>query len=309
MKFGKAVLLTVFGILMATGPSFAGKQEARDFWTGASVLGAAGVITPEPITTCAGTGALIGQGSGFIFIGIWDVFASASTTPDAAYASLAPVVPVSFDHVACPPVCYIVNDFMDAAGDGIGQARAMNTTLQRYYGALNAGDVAAANMQYNYGMSLASDLNTTVANWAGFCSDISADAGLQSSPFASLSCTVSDVLDLRDQIVADNAFPSYEDFVFDKINPSSEEMAAAIYEMSLVDGSTITDADLVGSVIFNNGFGDALLALGNVETYLPSDFQPVSDSAIPEPTTMCLVVAGLSISALRRRGRSSSSLG
>ena len=49
-----------------------GKQNARDVGTGLSVISAAGVITPEPITSALGIGGLLGQGTAFIIMGVVD---------------------------------------------------------------------------------------------------------------------------------------------------------------------------------------------------------------------------------------------
>ena len=90
----------------------------------------------------------------------------------------------------------------------------------------------------------------------------------------------SDVLDLRGQIVSSGTFPSYEDFVFDQLGATEEEMTLAIAEVELMTGNSLTDADLTGAVIFARL--DEALGKVDIRELLPPSFEPAgSDPTVP----------------------------
>ena len=88
------------------------------------------------------------------------------------------------------------------------------------------------------------------------------------------------VLDLRGQIVSSGTFPSYEDFVFDQLGATEEEMTLAIAEVELMTGNSLTDADLTGAVIFARL--DEALGKVDIRELLPPSFEPAgSDPTVP----------------------------
>lgn len=289
-----SILVALLVALSAT-TSFADKQDARDIATGASVLGAAGVLTPEPLTTAAGTGALIGQGVGFIGMGLWDLFAAAPANPDPNHGEVAFVTPVTFAPVAgAGIVSDPVNASMFSAASIIDNSRLLNLSLQRYYGAIDDGNTVNQQLQLlaasNALFSLESDINDYRVDLLSISIDV------QFTDFAALSTTVGDVLALRDDIVL-NGFPLFEDFVFAEMNATTAEINLAISEISLVNGNAISNADLTGAVIFDRYSS----ALGEVDLreLLPSGFTPV-----PEPSTGVMFAFGLiSLAAVHARRR------
>jgi len=272
--------------------SFAGKQEARDVGTGLSVISAAGVVIPEPLTTAAGVGGLVGEGTGFVVMGIWDLFAAAPANPDPDHGTLASVTAVTFTPVVgSGQVFDNVNTSLLFAGYIIDNSRLLNMSLERYYGALNDGNPENTELQLLAASQAFFGLDDAIMGYRSSLTAISSD--ISGTDFASLSATVTDVLDLRDEILI-SGFPSYEDFVFAEMHATSEEMSNAILEVSFVTGDTITDSDLTGAVIFDRYAS----ALGEVDIreMLPPDF-----TVVPEPATICLL--GLGTLTLRRRRR------
>lgn len=300
------LLVGILATFVAT-PSFAGKQEARDFATGATVIGAAGVITPEPVTTALGAGALLGQGIGFLGMGIWDSFFSAPSRPNPTHAqqeSTTPSVPaVNFTPIAgSGPVYDAVNASLISAAAMIDASRSLDTSLTRYYGAIVDGNTANQELQKLEATIALIELETHIASYRSDLLAMSTVA--QSTDFATLSTTVAEVLSARDDIVL-NGFPASEDFVFDQANATTQETNLALAEVALVTGATLTDQDLKGSVIFDR----LSTALGKVDIreLLPAGFAPVSDpNALPmlSPGSLILLFVLLLLVALAIRGRS-----
>lgn len=281
--------IIVLPVLFSPAVALAGKQEARDFWTGSSVLGAAGVITPEPITTAAGAGALIGQGVGFIGMGIWDAFAAAPANPDPNHGLVASVAPVTFTPVTGSGQAFDdINASIILAGEIIDDSRLLGISLERFFGAVNDGNLANAAFQQSAASQYLFGLEADLFDYRSSLVAISAD--ISGTNFAGLSTTVADVLDLRNEILV-SGFPSFEDFVFAEMNATIEEMTNAILEVSLVTGNNITDADLTGAVIFDG----LASAIGEIDI---RELLPVGFSTVPEPTTITLILLGLAGIAL-----------
>lgn len=299
-------------VLLAASPSLADKQDARDVGCGISVIGAAGVITPEPLTTAAGAGAMLGQGVGFIGMGIWDFFAAAPANPDPNHGVVANeellFVQVAFVRLeGVGPVYDEVNASMSSAASMIDSSRFALTSLQRYYGAIADSNAANAELQRQAANAALAQLDVDMLQYR---SDLRAISNaVQGTDFAALSATVQDVLDLRDEIVANQSFPSEEDFVFNQMNASPEEMALAIAEVELMTGNSLTNGDLTGAVIFDRL--DEALGKVNIQELLPAEFGsggPTTSVPLIGETGMaillgCLVLSGLFLTRMRRASR------
>lgn len=297
-------------VLLASSPSLADKQDARDVGTGFSVIGAAGVITPEPVTTAAGAGALVGQGVSFIGMGIWDYFTEAPANPNPNHGVVAseellflPVAFVKLDGVG--PVYDEVNASMDSAASMIDSSRLALTSLQRYYGAVADSNAANAELQRQAANAALAQLDVDMLQYRSDLRAIS--TAVQGTGFAALSATVQDVLDLRDQIVASQSFPAEEDFVFNQMNASPEEMALAIAEVELMTGNSLTNADLTGAVIFDRL--DEALGKVDIQELLPAEFVsggPNASVPLIGETGVAILLGCLVLSGLLGVGRSSS---
>jgi hypothetical protein len=128
-------------ICLASGLALADKQDARDFWTGASVVGGAAIAAGGPETPwgAAGVGACVGQGIGFMGMGIWDRFFSSSTRPTSAPANtqVASVTPSALAPIpAGGPVQTTVNASIATGNQILDESRLLDMSLTRYYGAL-----------------------------------------------------------------------------------------------------------------------------------------------------------------------------
>ena len=203
------VAITLLVALSST-TVFAGKQEARDVGQGLSVIAAAGVITPEPGTTVAGIAGLIGEGVGFLGMGIWNIFASAPANPDADHGQIASVTPVQFTAVSgsgSGSLVDAVNASMTSAAVMVDDSRLLDLSLRRYYGAVDDGNATNKQLQL---LESSRALYSLEASIDAYRSDLEAlSDNVQSTEFALLSTTERDVLDLRDVIIRDNAFPSF----------------------------------------------------------------------------------------------------
>lgn len=259
-------------VSMSATPVFAGKQEARDVGQGLSVIAAAGVVTPEPTTSALGIGGLIGEGVGFLGMGLWNAFASAPANPDANHGQIASVAPVTFTAVSgTGSAVDSVNDSMVSAATMVDESRLLELSLRRYYGAVSDENAANTQLQLRQSSKALSSLEVSID---AYRSDLRAISdNVQGTEFALLSATESEALALRDTIIADNAFPAFEQFVFDEMRATPREMDLAILEVTMVDGSTMDDSDLGGAVIFDR----YAYALGKVDLreLLPSGFDPV----------------------------------
>lgn len=294
------VAATLVSILSAT-TVFAGKQEARDVGQGISVLAAAGAVTPEPLTTAAGIGGLIGEGAGFLGMGIWNIFASAPVDPDPDHGRIASVTPVTFTPASgSGELVEAVNASITSAAVMVDDSRMLDISLRRYYGAVDDGNAINTRLQL---LESSRALYSLEASIDAYRSDLEyVSYHVQSTEFALLSATESDVLNLRDDILAANAFPSFEQFVFDEMNATPREMELAILEVELVDGSTIDDTDLRGAVIFGR-YADAFGKV-DLRELLPSGFEPV----VPLPATAWMGLALLAVTGVagkirRKRNR------
>lgn len=224
-----------------------GKQEARDVGTGLSVISAAGVITPEPVTTAMGAGGLIGQGVGFIAIGLWDVFSSVSSNPKSAM--VAEVPPTRFALVGGQGAAITsVNNSITAAGEMINSSRLLYCSLERLRGALEKKNALHAKLQRAAATSFLERLEGAVALYTACLENI--DFYIQDTAFAQLSVDVAGVIELRDQIVAQGQFPEYEQFVFEQMGATEAELNAAIKEVSLATGQFLPQTPLRGSEVF-----------------------------------------------------------
>ena len=207
-------------------------------------------------------------------MGIWDLFSSAPKNPDPNFHQIAKVIPAMLEPVSgSDSVSSAVNQASVAANQMIDDSRLVDMSLMRYFGAINSNDPTGIAIQRSaasqFFFALEGDLLSYREDLT-LLSDLVAE-----TTFSGLSTTVAEVLALRDQIVA-NGFPAYESFVFSQINATPQEISSAIDEVSLVTGSTITDADLSGSLIF----GEVATALGKIELsqLLPEGFTPVPEA-------------------------------
>jgi len=252
-----------------------GKQEARDVGTGLSVISAAGVITPEPVTTALGAGGLIGQGVSFIGMGLWDAFASVSPSSQSARVAQAP--PVGFAlAVGEGPAIVSVNNSIVAAGEVITASRLLYCSLSRLRGALESGNRVDAKLQRHAATSFLSRLEGGIKLYTACLENI--ELYIQQTPFSELSVDVAGVLELRNQIVEQGQFPKYEQFVFEQMNATEVELNAAIKEVSLATGKYLPQETLHGGDIFSQ-LAHALRQTSIVEL-LPDFFHEEGNTCI-----------------------------
>ena len=163
---------------------------------------------------------MLGQGVGFIGMGLWDFFAAAPANPDPNHGVVANeellFVQVAFVRLeGVGPVYDEVNASMSSAASMIDSSRFALTSLQRYYGAIADSNAANAELQRQAANAALAQLDVDMLQYR---SDLRAISNaVQGTDFAALSATVQDVLDLRDEIVANQSFPSEEDFVFNHV--------------------------------------------------------------------------------------------
>lgn len=292
LNLDRTLLNAIIPLLLVAGPALADKQDARDWYTGCSVLGAAGLITPEPITTALGSGALVGQGTGFIGMGIWDFFTEAPANPDPNHEQVArlnpPYLPVQFIAVVgIGPVYDAVNASIDSAAVMIDSSRILQVSLSRYYGAIQDANDINEELQHDAASAALVQLESDIGQYRSDLLTLSSVA--QGTGFAALSTTAQDVVDLRDQIVLDGSFPSYENFVFEQIGATAEEMTLAIAEVELMTGNSLTNADLTGAALF--GRLEEALGEVNIRELLPPDFEPsTSNPSVPLLSTSGMVI-------------------
>ena len=272
---------------------------------GSASLQLQGLSLRNRVTTVAGIAGLIGEGVGFLGMGIWNIFASAPANPDADHGQIASVTPVQFTAVSgsgSGSLVDAVNASMTSAAVMVDDSRLLDLSLRRYYGAVDDGNATNKQLQL---LESSRALHSLEASIDAYRLDLEAlSDNVQSTEFALLSTTERDVLDLRDVIIRDNAFPSFEEFVFEEMRATSREMELAILEVTLVDGSTIDDADLSGAVIFDR-YADAFGKV-DLRELLPPGFDPIPIVPLPAAAWMglpLLAVAGVIGKMRRRRNR------
>ncbi len=223
-----AVLASVLGV--CAPPAHATKEHGRDVATGISVLGGVGIVFP--LTFVAGASAGVAQGVGLVGMGVWDAYFAAPLRIDPNHGLLATATPAVFTPFPeSGPVFDAANLSLVEAGNVIDATRLLDISLRRYYGALSDGNTANAAFQRRAASMFLFQLEDHLLAYRRSLVELSAQ--VRSTPFAELTATVADVLTLRDQIIS-SGFPTYEAFVFDQMNATPQEMAAAVGEVALV---------------------------------------------------------------------------
>ena len=189
---------------------------------------------------------------------------------------------------------------MTSAAVMVDDSRLLDLSLRKYYGAVNDGNATNKQLQL---LESSKALHSLESSIDAYRLDLEAISDkVQSTGFASLSTTESEVLALRDAIIRDNAFPEFEKFVFDEMGATSREMELAILEVQLVDGSTIDDADLSGAVIFDR-YADAFGKV-DLRELLPPGFDPIPIIPLPAAAWMGLsLLASVGVIGKMRRRR------
>jgi hypothetical protein len=227
----------------------------------------------NPAARAIARGLRIAQAATLKILDTYDKYAAAPSSPDPACCQLAVASPVSgFDPVdpgIGAVLAYNLNKSQDLLCEIVSNSRALDLTLRRYYGAIDAGKCTCQLMQQKAATSFVLALEQYQAEYAAALVAISDN--VQGTEVASLSVTVSEVLALRDEIVASGQFPPEEDFVFEALDATQAEIDGAIYEVSLATGETLSDSDLTGAVIFQRAV-QAFLQV-NIRELLPQGFQ------------------------------------
>ncbi len=231
------------------------KQDARDFATGASALGATGLITPEPTTTAAGAGALIGQGLSFMGMGLWDAFASVE--PDEGYDLIANVEPVRFQPVEGKGRLFAcVNKILTSGGDMIDSARLLTKSMRKLKGALKDCDVKNSILQYRTVEAL---INRSEADKYMFSVNFDELAGLYTSQVPEqddLKITKEEILCFKDDLLKTGKLPDFEEKILQEAKITNEERGLMMEEVRLATLAAIPDSITLGGVL--QGMGRSL---------------------------------------------------
>jgi hypothetical protein len=302
--------MVTLGIITLLVTTCADTGGVKDIATGVSVIGAIPALAGNPVAV----GAEIGQGITFIVIGIFELFPTAPANPDAKFTTPAAVVPVHFslsDTTLFKPnkdaLPNGLNESLVAAGKLVDDSRLLNLSLRKYYGALNANDTQSAQLQKGFACLSLNNFNADLRAYSTALSDLSQSA--QGTPFASASATVSQVLQLRDQIVQSKSFPASEAFVFTQAHATDQEISLAVSQVATVTGQSLTDSDLTGSVILSRAA--AAINGANATQFLPAGFTCADAPTVPALPPFGGIVASLLLLGtgaaliLRRRARSS----
>lgn len=217
--------------------------------------------------------AFIGQCAGMVVLGMAESFAQAPSHPDPDFAFVANVEPVHFDlpDAGLPSgdaVPSSIHQSVIVAGKLIDDSRRLNLSLRKYYGAVAASSTAGAHLQKSAACRALNDLNADLQAYSAALYGISAE--IQETPVASISVTVEDVLELRDQIVTTGSFPENEASLFAQANVSPEELSQAVAAVARVTSESIADDDLQGSVIFSRAAQE--IDQVDVSAFLPQGF-------------------------------------
>jgi hypothetical protein len=305
------VRMVTLAIILLLEATCASKDGVRDIATGVSVVAAIPAISGNPIAQ----GAEVGQGITFVVLGILELLHKASDNPEPSFRTPAAVVPVYFslpDTTLFKPnkdaLPNGLTESLKAAGKLVDDSRLINLSLRKYYGALNANDTQSAQLQKGFACLSLNNFNTDLRAYSTALSELSQSA--QGTPFASASATVSQVLQLRDQIVQSKSFPASEAFVFAQAHATDQEMSLAVSQVATVTGQSLTDSDLTGSVILSR----AATAINgaNATQFLPAGFICADAPTVPALPPFGGIVASLLLLGagaaliLGRRARSSS---
>ena len=256
------------------------KEEARDWYTGCSALGAVGVITPEPLSTAAGTGALIGQGVGLIGMGLWNAFSSVRTSrisiveeDESATAMLASVAPIVFpEENNETELDQAVSNVRRSGAAMINASRLVLCSLCKLGRALDKDNAVHSLRQRR-----AAEVNLRVleANKALFEASMR-DLGraARATPFTELSVSRNEVLELRDTIVRKGRFPKNERFVFEQMAATENEQVWAIDEVGQASGKFLPD-NISGNSLFDEAA--ASLAVVNIRKQLFPEWAVLSE--------------------------------
>ena len=287
----------------------ADKQDARDWYTGASAAGAGAALIPTGVTQAAGAGALVGQGVGFMGMGVWDWWNKAPQNPNMnpqqqqqqapkRQASIAPIIPSSNPDATELAVVADVNAATAAGNALLTDSRSVSDGLQLYYGAIADGNAAAASKQQLWTSQAFASLLSDVSDYRN--SLYTLNAAVQGTSFAAVSASVSDLASLQTSIV-NNGFPSDEQFVFTQANATPLELSLAQAEVGLATLTHVPSTGVTGANIFQ-GMADSLGEV-NLAQLLPTSFTLLP---VPEPSSDGMVLSGLIAGAYcaRRRARS-----
>lgn len=142
------------------------------------------------------------------------------------------------------------NHSLDSLSLMIMDTRLIDMAAERYYGALKVGNIDAANFQRNNVFDFVHQFNS---DRDAFHDELKLASSLlnQGGFLDRISPTVNDVISLRDQILASGKFPAAEERVFSEIGLTDIERQGIFHEVSLIDGSTITNSDIQGPVILD----------------------------------------------------------
>ncbi len=295
---GRRLLATIIVtvLLVHIGLGCGSKDDNRDNANAATA--AAGVATAID----GGLGNAIAIGLGIYqvvtLLGLShsDEDAVAVQFPDPQFGTIvSTVTPVQFNAVPVdidrPKPFEDINASLKVAGALIDNARLLRITLRRYYGALKAGDSSKAELQRAFACSLVSKLDVSIQSYSGLLAAISSD--LQGTQVGSLSVKASDVLALRDQIVATGTFPDFEQSVLTQAQFSYEETQEAIRQVALVNGNTLSNTGITAVAIFAKAAKE--LDQFSVQVFLPKDFScagPVP-SSVPTLSEWGMIIMAL----------------
>jgi hypothetical protein len=298
-----SLLLIALAVVMLGCPPSTGVAGAT---VGLSLFG--GIAVGVPGGQLVGGIALIGQCVGVVVLGFLENLAVASSFPDADFDSIAIVEPVHFELLSIPQP--FAESSLDTAvivaGKLIDDSRMLNLSLRKYYGAVAAQSTAGAQLQKTAACNALSNLNADLQAYSNALAGVSTE--IQGTPAASVSGTVADVLNLRDQIVSTGSFPEFEAGYFSQANVSPEELSQALGIVASVTDQSITDAGLGGAVIFDRAAQK--INHVNAAVFLPQGFTCDADSVVSVPTlspwgavAMVLLLAAASLYAGRKARR------
>ena len=159
---------------------------------------------------------------------------------------------------------------------------------ERYYGALNFGNLNAANFQRNNVFDFVHQFNSD--------RDAVRDELKQASTLLNqgkvldgFSTSVKDVISFLDQTLATGKFPADEERLFSKMGFTDADRPGLLNELSIANLNGITDSDLQGPVILDrmaDSFGQV-----DVIPLLPPDLV-AGPATVPEPSSIVMLGTG-----------------